>query len=73
VDAIARYEARLGRALADFAWYEIFALVRSVAVTVRQTRLAAAAGVDYVVPPPDRNPAIPYIRDLMNRADGGRG
>ena len=66
-DALARYEDRLGRRLVDVEWYEVFALVRSIAVTLRQARLAAAAGVSYPVPSPDRNPVIPYARELIGR------
>ena len=62
-----RYEARLGRRLVDLPWYEVFALVRSVAVSWRQWRLAAAAGVSYPVPSPDENPVVPYTRELMAR------
>lgn len=67
-DAIASYEERLGRPLVDFGWYEIFALVRSIAVTVRQIRIAKAAGVKYLVPPPDRSPVVPYAQELIARA-----
>jgi aminoglycoside phosphotransferase (APT) family kinase protein len=66
-DAIARYEDRVGRRLVDFDWYEVFALVRSIAVAVRQSRLAAAAGVNYPVPAPEHNPVIPYVRELITR------
>jgi aminoglycoside phosphotransferase (APT) family kinase protein len=67
-DAIASYEARLGRRLVDYEWYEIFALVRSIAITVRQIKIAADAGVEYLVPPPDRSPVVPYVRELIARA-----
>jgi len=66
-ELVARYEAALGRPLADLDWFEVFALVRSIAVTVRQSRLADAAGVEYPVPPPDRNPVIGYTRALVGR------
>jgi aminoglycoside phosphotransferase (APT) family kinase protein len=61
----ARYEDALGRRLVDFAWYEIFALVRSIAITVRQIRIAAQAGVEYLVPPPDRNPVVAHVQALI--------
>jgi aminoglycoside phosphotransferase (APT) family kinase protein len=64
-EAIARYEAGLGRRLVDVGWYEVFALVRSIAVTVRQIRIAAAAGVEYPVPPPDRSPVVRYAQELI--------
>jgi aminoglycoside phosphotransferase (APT) family kinase protein len=67
-EAVARYEAGLGRRLVDLGWYEVFALVRSIAVTVRQIRLATAAGVEYLVPPPDRSPVVPYAQELIARA-----
>jgi aminoglycoside phosphotransferase (APT) family kinase protein len=67
-DALARYVDRLGRPLVDFGWYEIFALVRSIAITVRQIRIARQAGVEYLVPSPARNPVVPYARELMARA-----
>jgi aminoglycoside phosphotransferase (APT) family kinase protein len=66
-EAVARYEEGAGRRLVDFEWYEIFALVRSIAVTVRQSRLAAAAGVRYPVPAPDHNPVIPYTQAWIRR------
>ena len=66
-ETLARYEQRAGRRLVDFDWYEVFALVRSIAVAVRQSRLAAAAGVDYPVPAPDHNPVIPYTWELIAR------
>ncbi|MGH9026885.1 MAG: phosphotransferase family protein, partial [Acidimicrobiia bacterium] len=68
-DAVARHEAHLGRRLVDLTWYETFALVRSIAVTVRQIRIANAAGVTYLVPPPERSPVVPYVQELI--ADAG--
>jgi aminoglycoside phosphotransferase (APT) family kinase protein len=67
-EALAIYERRLGRRLADYEWYEIFALVRSVAITVRQIRIAAEAKVEYLVPAPEKSPVVPYIRALIARA-----
>jgi aminoglycoside phosphotransferase (APT) family kinase protein len=64
---IARYEQRLGRTVVDLGWYEIFALVRSVAVAFRLHRLATAAGRDEVMPPPDWSPVVPYVADLIAR------
>jgi aminoglycoside phosphotransferase (APT) family kinase protein len=68
-EAISRYEERADRRLVDVDWYEIFALVRSIAVSVRQSRLAAAAGVRYPVPAPEHNPVIPYVWELIGRLD----
>jgi aminoglycoside phosphotransferase (APT) family kinase protein len=67
-EAVAGYEAGIGRRLVDLDWYEVFALVRSIAVTVRQIRVAATAGVPYVVPPPDRSPVVSYAQELIARA-----
>ncbi len=43
-EAIARFEAHLGRPLVDFAWYEIFALARASAIATRIVVLSRAAG-----------------------------
>ena len=67
-DAIVEYEKRSGRPLVDYPWYEVFALVRSIAITVRQIQIASDAGVEYLVPPPDRSPVVPYVRKLIARA-----
>lgn len=64
---IARYQQRTGRALVDLEWYEIFALVRSVAVAFRLHRLAAAAGRPDVMPPPDQNPVVAYVEERIAR------
>jgi aminoglycoside phosphotransferase (APT) family kinase protein len=64
---VARYEQRLGRAVVDLEWYEIFALVRAVAVAFRLHRLASDAGRAEVMPPPDRNPVVPYVKGLIER------
>jgi aminoglycoside phosphotransferase (APT) family kinase protein len=42
--AVARYEQRLGRAIGDLWWYELFALIRSTAVLIRMQRVAATQG-----------------------------
>ena len=60
--AVARYEEQLGRPVVDLEWYEVFALVRSVAVAYRLHRLAAGAGRADVMPPPDRSPVVTYAR-----------
>jgi aminoglycoside phosphotransferase (APT) family kinase protein len=41
----AAYETRLGRALVDLEWYEVFALVRAAAIMVRMARLLVAQGI----------------------------
>jgi aminoglycoside phosphotransferase (APT) family kinase protein len=43
-EAVARMEARLGRAVQDLGWYEIFALARAAAVGTRLAVLFARAG-----------------------------
>ncbi|MEY2469448.1 MAG: hypothetical protein QOF21_2146 [Actinomycetota bacterium] len=43
-DAIALFEARLGRTLVDFDWYETFALVRASAISTRIVLLHERAG-----------------------------
>ncbi|HMD44787.1 MAG TPA: phosphotransferase family protein [Acidimicrobiales bacterium] len=58
---VARYEAALGRPTADMAWHEIFALCRSLAISNRQARIAAAAGEAYVSAPDETNPVVPVI------------
>lgn len=45
-ETIARFEARLGRDLVDFDWYEVFALARAGAISTRIAQLDAAAGKD---------------------------
>ena len=45
-EQLAVYEAALGRPVADLAWFEVFALVRSGSIMVRIARLLAAQGVD---------------------------
>jgi aminoglycoside phosphotransferase (APT) family kinase protein len=42
--SLERYEAALGRPVADLRWYEAFALVRSTAVLIRTQRLLVAQG-----------------------------
>jgi aminoglycoside phosphotransferase (APT) family kinase protein len=43
---VAAYETRLGRAVADLRWYEVFAALRSGAIMVRAARLLARLGID---------------------------
>jgi aminoglycoside phosphotransferase (APT) family kinase protein len=64
---VAAYEARLGRALSDLAWHEIFALVRSIAINDKQARLAAAAGVAYPGLSGDDNPVLRYVERRIAR------
>lgn len=60
--AVARYEQQLGRSVVDLEWYEIFALVRSIAVAYRLHRLAAGAGRPDVMPPPSDSPVVTYAQ-----------
>lgn len=43
---VAAYEFRLGRAVADLRWFEVFAALRSGAIMVRAARLLARLGID---------------------------
>jgi aminoglycoside phosphotransferase (APT) family kinase protein len=43
-DTIAFFEAKLGRRLSDFGWYEVFALVRASAISTRMALLHDRAG-----------------------------
>jgi aminoglycoside phosphotransferase (APT) family kinase protein len=69
-EAIPFYEARLGRAVADLAWHEVFALVRSTAINDRQARTAAAAGMDYPGVAGNKNPVLRYVTRRIERYEG---
>ncbi len=71
-DAIAFYERELGRAVATLAWHEIFALVRSIAITDRQARLAARAGTPYPGVAGDANPLLRALNQRISRFDQER-
>jgi aminoglycoside phosphotransferase (APT) family kinase protein len=43
---VAAYETRLGRAVADLRWFEVFAALRSGAIMVRAARLLSHLGID---------------------------
>jgi aminoglycoside phosphotransferase (APT) family kinase protein len=58
---IAGYEAALGRRVQDLVWHEIFALVRSVAITERLVRIAEAGGLEYPGEGGDRNPVMRHL------------
>jgi aminoglycoside phosphotransferase (APT) family kinase protein len=60
-DILSRYEAALGRGVADLEWHEIFALVRSTAINDRQARLAAESGVAYPGVAGEDNPVLRVI------------
>jgi aminoglycoside phosphotransferase (APT) family kinase protein len=63
---VAAYERALGREVRDLAWYEIFALTRSIAINERQARLAATTGVAY---PGVAGEANPVLRQITRRID----
>ena len=69
-EIIARYEQRLGRPVRDVLWHEVFALVRSLAISNRQARMAAAAGARYAMPADERNPLVALVRRRMADAGG---
>jgi len=61
---VVAYEARLGRAVADLRWFEVFAALRSGAIMVRAARLLARLGID------DSwltagNPTVTLLADLI--------
>jgi aminoglycoside phosphotransferase (APT) family kinase protein len=60
-DARRRYESQLGRPLEHLAWFEVFALVRSVAVMTRLAILHERAGRPGLFPIAD-NPLLSIIR-----------
>lgn len=66
---VRHYESRLGRALRDLRWHEVFALARSVAINDKQARLAAAAGVPYPGVPGDDNPVLHHLARRIERYD----
>src|SRR5262245_17364168 len=68
---IASYEQRLGRAVVDLAWHEVFALLRSVAINDKLARLADATGAEHFGFGDD-NPMLPYIARRIDRYDGSR-
>jgi aminoglycoside phosphotransferase (APT) family kinase protein len=66
--ALARYEARLGRALVDLDWYEIFAMVRSTAIMTRLNVLQLQAGQPPLLPLAD-NPFIDILARRIAESD----
>ncbi len=51
----------LGRPIQDPEWHQIFAVVRSVCINVRQADISAQAGVEYLLPPGEKNPLIATV------------
>lgn len=60
-DAVARYEARLGRRSQDLAWYETLAMVRSTAIMTKVAHLQELAGEPASLPISD-NPLLHILR-----------
>jgi aminoglycoside phosphotransferase (APT) family kinase protein len=56
-----RYGAKTGRAITGLAWHEIFALVRSVAISDRLAHLAATHGFGYPGVGGDANPMLDVV------------
>lgn len=69
-ETVARYEAGLGRPATDLVWHEVFALVRSLAVSNHQARAAAAAGARYAMGADERNPLVALVRRRIADAGG---
>lgn len=70
-DVVARYEAASGRRLVHLGWHELFALLRSVAVSERLARVAARGGGSY---PGGGGNDSPVLQELIRRIEafGGR-
>jgi aminoglycoside phosphotransferase (APT) family kinase protein len=66
-----RYQAAGGRPLYELPWFEVFGLFRSLAIDVRQARLAQGAGTPYPTPPDDSNPLAGVLQHCIEEADGG--
>jgi aminoglycoside phosphotransferase (APT) family kinase protein len=66
-DVIARYERGLGRTVQHLEWHEVFALIRSAAVTDRLARLAARTGVPSPGAYGDDNPLLGYVARRIDR------
>lgn len=53
--------ASLGRTLQDGAWHQIFGVLRSICINVRQADNSAKAGVRYPLPPGEANPMLAIV------------
>jgi len=69
-ETIGRYEEHLGRAVSDLEFHEVFALVRSAAISNRQARMAAAAGAPYALAADERHPLLGLLRRRIAEAGG---
>jgi len=69
-ETIGRYEEHLGRTVGDLVFHEVFALVRSAAISNRQARMAAAVGAPYALPADERHPLVGLLRRRIAEAGG---
>jgi aminoglycoside phosphotransferase (APT) family kinase protein len=68
----ADFAAAIGRNLQDPRWHEIFAVFRSICINVRQAAISAEAGLDYILPPGDRNPMVKVVERWITEHDTDR-
>jgi aminoglycoside phosphotransferase (APT) family kinase protein len=69
-DAVcARWEARTGRALESLPWFEVLAMVRSIAIMTRVGLLAERRGARPMLPLAD-NPLLDQLARRVDAADG---
>ncbi len=66
--AVAAYESAAGRSVRDLRWHEVFALVRSVAVSERLARLASEGKSGYRGPAGEANPVLAELGRLLETA-----
>ncbi len=57
-DVVGDMAVALGRPIQDPEWHQIFAVVRSVCINVRQADISARAGVEYLLPAGEKNPLV---------------
>jgi hypothetical protein len=66
-EVIGDLESTIGRPLQDVAWHEIFAVLRSICINVRQAAISAEAGVRYPLPPGEANPLIAVVEGWIDQ------
>jgi aminoglycoside phosphotransferase (APT) family kinase protein len=66
------YRRALGRPLQDLAWHEIFAVFRALAINVRQSAIAQAAGQKYMLAAGEKNPLLRTLEQWIASYDAGR-
>jgi aminoglycoside phosphotransferase (APT) family kinase protein len=64
-DVLRAYEAQLGRALDDLAWYEAWAAFRAAAIMVRLARLLHDLGLVPDLQMQAHNPPIELLQTLL--------